>query len=90
MLSTWYADYDAKVSRSVFSILQRAGFSELRQGHANSITGSFPLVASPTPMVTLVCSYLLIVLIGLSVIKLRGKRATKAADPLWLRSLVQV
>jgi len=90
MSPAWWRDYDSRVSQMAFSTLRRAGFSELRAGHANAITGSLPLIASPTPMVTLVLGYLAIVAVGLTVLKLRGQRAQSAADPRWLKLCVQV
>lgn len=89
-IEAWYPAYDAAVSDFVFSTLQRAGFSEMVAGRANTVIGSLPLVSSPTPMVTMILGYLVIVAFGLAVIKLRGKRAAQGEDPLLLRLFVQV
>lgn len=90
MLPAWYANYDAAVSKVVFSTLQSAGFSEMQPGRANSLTGSLPFVSSPTPMVTMVLGYLTIVFLGLSNLKLRGQRPPRKEDPSWLKLFVQV
>lgn len=90
MLAARYADYDAAVSGIVFSALQRGRISEMRPGNANTVIGSLPFVSSPTPMISMILCYLVIVAFGLSVIKLRGARpAQQSADPLWLRFFVQ-
>ena len=88
MLELWHA-YDAFVSQKVFALLRSVGFNELRPGHANAIIGRLPLVQSPTPMLTLIGAYLLIVLVGLAVLKLRRQPAQRQ-DSGWLKGLVQV
>ena len=89
MLDSWHA-YDAYVSQRVFAFLRTIGFTELRPGYANKITGGLPLVQSPTPMLTLIGAYLLIVLIGLAFLKSRKQPRQRQEDPRWLKGLVQV
>ena len=89
MLASWHA-YDAFVSQRVFAFLRSIGFTELRPGHANKITGGLPLVQSPTPMLTLIGAYLLIVLVGLAILKARKQPSRQQEDPRWLKGLVQV
>ncbi len=89
MLACWHA-YDAYVSHKVFSFLRSIGFTELRPGHANKITGGLPLVKSPTPMLTLIGAYLVIVTVGLAFLKTRRQPSRAQEDPRWLKNLVQV
>lgn len=79
--------YDAAVSGYVFDTLYRLGYDEAK-GPASPSTRGLPLMDSPTPQVTFVLGYLLIVFIGYTKHSIAPGR--QKADPLWLKSLVQI
>ena len=82
----WH-QYDELVSTSVFSGLQAIGLSDASKP-ASRITKHLPLIDSPTPAVTIIAAYLLIVTVGSAV--LRRSQPARGPDPGWLRLLVQV
>jgi elongation of very long chain fatty acids protein 4 len=79
--------YDEFISTSVFSGLQAIGLSDASKP-ASRITKDLPLIDSPTPAVTIIVAYLLIVTVGSAF--LRRSQPARGPDPGWLRSLVQV
>nr|ACK99719.1 delta-6 polyunsaturated fatty acid elongase [Lobosphaera incisa] len=86
LTAAWHK-YDAIVSRFVFDGLRRVGLQEI-QGHPSVITAHLPFIASPTPQVTFVLAYLLIVVCGVAALRTRKSSAPRE-DPAWLRLLVQ-
>lgn len=79
--------YDAAVSSTVFNTLYRLGYNQAKQPASPSTRG-LPFIDSPTLQVTFVLAYLLIVLLGyLKHTVVPGKQK---ADPLWLKTLVQI
>ena len=83
-----WQEYDATVSTYVFDGLSRLGYAEIRKPASPSSRGK-PLIDSPTPVVTLILSYLAVVILGYLNQKVKGPRQ-QTADPLWLRVVVQL
>lgn len=86
LAARWQA-YDAWLSSKVFSGLDAVGFSDASKA-ASPITRDLPFVDSPTPAITTIAAYLLIVTVGAAC--LRQRKAGGGPDPAWLRLLVQV
>lgn len=83
-----YASWDDAVSTAVFSGLKTLGFDELQPGKPSPLTRDLPWVRSPTPAVTTITAYLLIIVASVAYQKATNKKPY-AKDPLWLRILVQ-
>jgi elongation of very long chain fatty acids protein 4 len=79
--------YDEWVSTSVFSGLRAIGLSDASKP-ASRLTKHLPFIDSPTPAVTIIAAYLLIVTVGSAF--LRRSQTPRGPDPAWLRHLVQV
>lgn len=77
--------YDAAVSSTVFDGLERVGFGEIK-GAASPLQ-TLPFVSSPTPLVTFISAYIIIVLLGL---KFRRPASADHQDPLWLKAVIQI
>lgn len=86
LTARWQA-YDAWLSSKVFSGLDAVGFSDASKA-ASTITRDLPFIDSPTPAITTIATYLLIVTVGTACLKQR--KAGGGPDPAWLRLLVQV
>lgn len=86
-LAARYQAWDELVSSTIFNGLRAIGISDASKP-ASRITKDLPFVDSPTPAVTAILAYLVIVTIGSAV--LRRKASTRGPDPAWLRFLVQV
>lgn len=83
-----YSAWDDAVSTAVFSGLKQLGFNELQPGKPSPLTRDLPWVRSPTPAVTAIAAYLVVILASVAYQK-ATKRQPYTRDPLWLRVLVQ-
>lgn len=81
-----WSRWDDAVSGVVFDGLYKAGVREIRES-PSPITADLPLVASPTPLVTSMLAYLVIVCTSVAYQTAFPKKAV--SDPAWLRSLVK-
>lgn len=87
-IASLYASWDDAVSTAVFSGLKTLGFDELQPGKPSPLTRDLPWVRSPTPAVTAIAAYLLVIVASVAYQKATNKKPY-AKDPLWLRLLVQ-
>lgn len=88
LLARWQ-QWDALVSSAVFDSLKAVGFGSL-SGPPSKITKDLPFADSPTPAVTTIGVYLVVVTLGAAFLRLRKQPTSKTPDPGWLRFLVQV
>lgn len=79
--------WDAAVSKIVFNGLYDLGIKEIKD-NPSVITADLPFVASPTPVVSCIIGYLVIVITSVAYQKMFPKPPV-ARDPLWLRIAVQ-
>mmetsp|Transcript_14639 Transcript_14639/g.44233 ORF Transcript_14639/g.44233 Transcript_14639/m.44233 type:complete len:297 (+) Transcript_14639:64-954(+) len=88
LLARWQ-QWDALVSSAVFDSLKAVGFGSL-SGPPSKITKDLPFADSPTPAVTTIGVYLVVVTLGAAFLRLRKQPTSKTPDPGWLRFLVQL
>lgn len=82
-LACW-RQWDDLVSTAVTHGLQAVGFSDIQK--PSPVTAHRFFTRSPTPLVTVMAAYLIVVLVGLAV---RKPRASKKEDPWLLRVFLQ-
>ena len=86
-LAVRWSTWDDWISTAVFSGLRVVGLSDASKP-ASRLTKHLPFIDSPTPAVTIILAYLLIVTVGSA--SLRRSQSTRGPDPGWLKLLVQV
>ena len=78
--------WDAAVTEVVTDLLFSVGVKEVREP-PSPITAELPCVATPTPMVTMILAYIVIVLASVAYQKAFPRKV--ADDPQWVKAFVQ-
>ena len=86
LYDAWKA-WDTTISTAVRSGFSRLGFSELLSPPSAAVA-DLPFVSSPTPLLTTILGYLLVVAGGL--LFKNGRLESARRDPLWVRVFVQM